>query len=747
MLFLNDSFELGGHLHRLLHVNPGADTAWTLDLTDKEAWPTAREWRAIRSLDAASPKHANEPRETLPSKAMIAKRDQALHRLAPLIEAVPKILEPMARSQLIQTRARELPCARTTLYRDLRRWWRGGQTPSALLPNYKTRDEKANALGRKKGAEAKAAKQEPVTEMRGRPGRSPTRQLVQADHAKFDSIVRSHYLADGRVSMRQSYQRLLEKHYVTEDGNGDPFILGPGERPSFRQFEHFVYTRHPFESRLRKRKGDKDFEREHRAILGTVLADCLGVGHYYEADATVADVYLVASDDVRQIIGKPTIYMVVDRKSRLIVGFYVGLENASWVCALQAIQSISQDKAELCNRYGIPYDPNDWPAHGVFPKQFLADRGELLTLASSQIADELAITVTNVPAKRPDWKPVVESGFRLQRRVLEDGIPGFDPPENAKRRQGKKYHHDACLTLEQFSGIILNSIVTHNRSPMLHYDLSLREIGDRVEPTPLALWNHGIIDRAGVLTRYDEQKVRMALLPRGTATVTEHGIEINRCFYSCSAAIANSWMALARRKRFKVTAIFDRRSVDILYVQNPHKPDEIHVCSLTTRSQKFRGFSVAEVEGLFQIERRNAMEHAQQVVQKRFQMHLYNDAQVNAARQKLKELGPTTNRKARRADTKAARGAALRDERAERTGDARSAQSIKNVSKATVQRLRATQAKATNGSREGHRTSTTTSGGTEQTEQAEKQMADALRRMKDQLGGGSPLEIRKADGS
>src|SRR5690606_24251979 len=84
-----------------------------------------------------------------------------------------------------------------------------------------------------------------------------------------------------------------------------------------------------------------------------VRSDCLGVGHYYEIDATIADIYLVSSEDVNKIIGKPTLYLIIDRKSRLIVGFYFGLENASWNGAMQAILCISENKRGLCARYGV----------------------------------------------------------------------------------------------------------------------------------------------------------------------------------------------------------------------------------------------------------------------------------------------------------------------------------------------------------------------------------------------------------
>ena len=331
---------------------------------------------------------------------------------------------------------------------------------------------------------------------------------------------------------------------------------------------------------------------------------------------------------------------------------------------------------------------------------------------------------------------MVESGFRLQRRALEDGIPGFDPPENAKKRQGKKYYRDACLTLAQFTGIILSSVIAHNRSPMLHYDLSLKEIGDRVEPSPLALWRHGIVDRAGLLTRYDEQQVHLALLPRDTATVTEEGISVNRCFYTCQAAIAGGWMVQARRKRFKLVAIYDRRSVDVMYVQNPLKPGEVHACSLTAKSKKYQGLSVAEVEGLYQIERARKAAHEQAIAQKLYEMHRYSDEQVAAARKALRAIGSSPVRKARRADTKPARQAELREERAELTAGDLPANvppaSSSNVSRLSEKR-RGVLANGANGAIGDQ----PNPNGPEPTAQASdpEAVAEAVRRMLDRMNG------------
>lgn len=97
------------------------------------------------------------------------------------------------------------------------------------------------------------------------------------------------------------------------------------ERPTLRQFKRILKQKFDLETTIRKRAGDKEFEQNHRARLGSMDQDCHGVGHIYEIDATIADVFVVSSRDRSRIIGKPTLYLIYDRRSRLIVGFYVDI--------------------------------------------------------------------------------------------------------------------------------------------------------------------------------------------------------------------------------------------------------------------------------------------------------------------------------------------------------------------------------------------------------------------------------------
>lgn len=504
-----------------------------------------------------------------------------------------------------------------------------------------------------------------VTAGRGRKHQdgAPIYQLTGDDLQKMRELIERQFLKDQRITLTDTYSALVQKHYRYEDGNQQLFVNPVGDRPSLRQFQYFLKKHFNIEVRLRSRLGDSDYERDHRKVLGTVLNDCLGVGHFYEIDATIADVYLVSSEDPNKIIGKPTLYLIIDRKSRLIVGFYFGLENPSWNAALQAILSISEDKFALCQRYGVDYDPEDWPAHQVMPQEFLADRGDMISHASTNIADGLHISVTNVPSKRPDWKPLVECGFRLLHHTLRPVTPAYDPPSNATRRRGKHYEKDACLNMREFGNLVLNAIIAHNRREILDYDLTLAELTSGVCPSPVQLWNHGIVTRAGVLTRFSEEKVRFELLRQDQAIVTEHGIEFNGCFYSCPEAIAQKWFETARKSRFKVSVSFDPRLVDQIYVHALDGKGQPHLASLTERSEKYSSFSFDEVRFYEylrqQVRRVSEHERLQNTVDFREKTQLV----IETAQKRLKATQTKTSRSARRADTKPARNGELSEER------------------------------------------------------------------------------------
>ncbi|WP_220810328.1 transcriptional antiterminator [Noviherbaspirillum aridicola] len=590
------------------------------------------------TLDEGQTALANEKRASVAAQQ---RRDAAFKRIEPLVKKT-ELFHKETRFSLIRERAAEVGCSVITLLKDLRRYWFGGQTRAALLANF-------HRCGYKDASHRSTA------------GRKPSLssydiyQITQADEVRMHAVIKNVYLrANGlnKSTITDAYDRLLQAHYSYNDGNGKRHIKEKGERPTYRQFSSFLHKHYSFEAITRRRKGNAEFERDFSAKLGSALQDCLGVGHMYEIDATIIDVYAVSKHDRSRIIGKPTLYLIVDRRSRLIVGFYVGLEAPSWPAAMHAILSIAEDKAALCARYGVEYSPADWPAHGIFPGMFLADRGpEMTSKNSSNIVTGLGITVANLPPQRPDYKPNVECGFKLLHRSIADATPGYEPPANVMKRQGKKYDKDACLTLDELISIILKAIISYNKKPMPGYELPVADMLSGVLPVPAAIWAREAPARAGALTRYSVDFVRFSLLPDDKAVVTGEGIRFKGCYYKMPTAEQNEWFVRARKGTYSVSVSYDRRIADSIYIHDERDPQKYYVAKLKDKCADYLGLSFAEVEAYEAMKRKQQPVYEQMTRQLTSELHEHADEVAAQAKKLTLVATQGKSRSARKADT------------------------------------------------------------------------------------------------
>lgn len=640
-----------GSRWRVLDMDTTTQTVWLFNMSEAGALPKGVPAHLFQAdgefVEVAPPRNVTKLK---PSEAAKRRRDEAYTCIEPLVTTMD-IFEPSLRSALVQARAEALDCSPQTIYKYLRTWWRNGQNRQALTPLFHRSGNIAGATGG-----------------RGRPSEygTPTYQMQPADQTLIEKIIKTMFLTSELHTLEATYQALLEQHYSYVDAEGRLILNLPGDCPSLAQFRWHARKHLPNELVIRSRKGDAEFELNHRAVLGSLRHATFTVGDVYEIDSTVADVFLVHQDDRSKIVGKPCLYMVRDRKSNLIVGHYVGFEEASWAAALQAIVSITEDKEALCQRYGVPYNPAEWPAHRVMPKEFVADRGsEMLSNESTKIADGLELTVTNNPARRADMKPHVECGFKQTNRAMRGVVPGYEPPENRGERQTYDYSQDASLTLKQFREIILKFIIKHNNSPMPNYPLAPQYVLQGMQPTPLNVWNVEIQDRAGLLSTYTEEEVRLALLPQADVTVTREGIRLGDCFYSAQDAIDKGWFVAAGNGRFTVRASYDLRLVDTIYIHDEGNPDLYFEAHLLDKCSHFRGMSHKEVEALGYLAR-VLNHHGQQVTrQMAADFHSTIAPTVSRAIAETKKVTQGKSRSARKKDTRAAREDARRQERQE----------------------------------------------------------------------------------
>jgi len=657
MLAVNDlRRDESGNLVRVLHLEPDTDEVIVFPVEAQKGLPTTRQLSVVESYPK-QPDTAAAPPSEPPRKPAVEAGARNWAMIEPLVANVG-ILFADTRGPLIAERAAELRVTEKTVLAKLRAFWRGGLTRGALIPKYASRG-KVKAFGEDSLPRGRRPDDE----------RYPIYALKAKDVESIQKSIKKRYLGIDFTTISDAYQRCMEDCYSYRDATGRRVILPAGERPTLRQYRYLLEKLFPKDQITRAKEGKKAFAQNHRGKLGSVMDDCLGVGHIYEIDATIADIYLVSSapDSRHKIVGKPTLYLIVDRWSRLIVGFHVSLESPSWAAAMQAILSIAEPKEQLCERFGVPYDPADWPADGLYPGVFLADRGELLSYASDSIPG-IGTQLKNLPADRPDWKPIVEGNFKQQQVKLADATAGYHPPKNAHKRRGKKYHLDASLTLKEFTYQWIQRIITHNKGPIIAYPLTPTQLANGTRPIPREIWTAEAPRRAASLSRFAYQVVKSALLPRDNFTVTDAGIAIGECLYTSTELETAGWFSRARRKTFKVEVAYDPRLCDTVEVRFPESPTGRVTAHLTPATAHFAGMSFAEVSAYAKMRTRMASDMKDERLQNESDFHDSVDPVTKRAREERKAQSKGKARSARRADTKDERETERRKQRWEEGG-------------------------------------------------------------------------------
>ena len=254
-------------------------------------------------------REAAKVREAMKEKeSYFEKRDYAWRVIKPLVEdSSGRIFDAYWRGKMIRQASEQVGVQRETIYGYLRRYWQWGHR-DALLPFYF------------RGG-AKGKPRQPPAEKRGRPTRQ-SRVIGVAtgmnidDDAKTKIVegLKQHYEGTNH-SFKEAYERMLADKF--------PVV---GQQPTIGQARYwYEKERSPIERK--KGRVGKKFELHYRDLSGISTDIALEVGALYQIDATIGDVYLVSSLDRSRIIGRPVIYIVVDVFSRLVVGFYVGLEG------------------------------------------------------------------------------------------------------------------------------------------------------------------------------------------------------------------------------------------------------------------------------------------------------------------------------------------------------------------------------------------------------------------------------------
>lgn len=507
------------------------------------------------------------------------KRDHNLGIIKPIIE-LEQFYERKERAYKINQLVQEKIATKQTIYRLLRHYWQRGMTPNTLIPHYYNSGGKGI---KKKVSEKKLGRPRIISEGTGA-------LIDDAIKSLFKKVINQYLLNNKKLSIQYAYRKFLILYRERY-----PEIL-ESEYPSFWQFKYFYETEFDSTLRLKKRSHQIDYLKDNRPLMSTTNSQVSGPGSRYQIDATIADIYLISDSDRACIIGRPTIYFMIDEFSRMITGMYIGLENPSYATSMQVLRIAMSDKVEYCKRFGREIRSEDWPCIGL-PEAILADRGELLGHQIEYLEKSFSIRIENAPAYRGDLKGIIERYFRTIQAEFKPYAPGVVQPIKEKKRGGKDYRLDATLTVHEFTQIILNSVLMHNQTHEIRsYDRDIDMPTDRPN-IPLQLWNWGIQNRTGKLRTASEEAIYIALLPRTEGTLSNLGIKVFGIYYICKEIIENGWMhrSTTTHRPKKITVAYDPANAEKVYIFFSQSTSNYWTAQLAQRSREFVGCSFWEV--------------------------------------------------------------------------------------------------------------------------------------------------------
>lgn len=352
--------------------------------------------------------------------------------------------------------------------------------------------------------------------------RMKEKELTQ-DEKNMRWALNKYYYTKAKQSISTAYTLMLKEKYC--DGEGR--LLE--NYPSIHQFRYFYRKNRKMQTYYISRNGLKDYQRNNRPLVGDGIQEefaAVGVGML---DATICDIYLV--DDSGHLVGRPILVACVDAYSSFCYGYSLLWEGG--VYSLRNLMlNVIVDKEEWCRRFGILIDRKQWDSN-CLPGVMVTDMGTEYTSGNFEQITELGISVTNLPAYRPELKGQVEKFFDLMQSEYKKHLKGKGVIEpDYQERGARDYRKDACLTIHDFETIILRCILYYNSQRIVgNFPYTKEMISDGVKPYAASIFEWGRKQPGADLIKVSKEKLIQVLLPRTEGRFSRYGLKVNGMRY------------------------------------------------------------------------------------------------------------------------------------------------------------------------------------------------------------------------
>lgn len=410
----------------------------------------------------------------------------------------------------------------------------------------------------------------------GRKSSVPQGKILDAyDFKAFDYGIKLY--KDGvnhkKLTIRQSYYRLLYSFYneLTITGTGTSAKLVPDDQmPTEGQYRVYLNKKMSAKDKAVAKQGLRDVRNNRRLLNGDTVIHTGGPLGICEADAWDVGCLLVSDEHPDIVVGKPTVYAIIDDYSKSIVTVFVSFDRDSYIGLSGTMLSLAQDKKKLYAKYGLEIDDLWFPPAGYLPMRFRTDRGSDFTSdAFEDLCNRIGIIREEVTGGTGSLKGNIE---RLWGRIGELMTASLEKKGLIMHEPNEKPWKDAKFTIDEFTTMVLIAAAGINSQPCINYPLDAGMIASEVIPIPKNLWEYGVKNEG--LQRQIKSIAQYAydMMIDCKATISRSGIYFQGLYYKTDPDNPDPFIDRVRFEAGDTKIAFpiriDPRRVDEVYYTN-----------------------------------------------------------------------------------------------------------------------------------------------------------------------------------
>lgn len=351
---------------------------------------------------------------------------------------------------------------------------------------------------------------------------------------RISSLIRPTRKDKGSSRLSENHEEIIKKHikesYLTEQ-RLTPFKIWEKIKGECRDLNltppHLNTVRNRIdlisdEEKTLKRYGRDAARNKYKPTLGHFPGADFPLA-VVQIDHTPMDIIIVEDDENRQPIGRPNLTLCLDVNSKVVPGYYIGLDPvgtlSTGLCLSHAILPKETWLAKMDITTPYPVWGKMRVIHTDNAKEF---RGTMLEKACK----EHDIVAERRPKGQPQYGGHVERSFRTFMSEVHN-LPGTTR-SNVKDRGDYDSEGNACMTLsalERWFAIYIIEYYHHQPHegnngipPIIKYERGL--LGDDKQP------GIGLPQRIA-----DEYKLKLDFMPYKERTVQEYGVLLENIFY------------------------------------------------------------------------------------------------------------------------------------------------------------------------------------------------------------------------